>query len=502
MRSKCYLKDSSKAFALPAVIIFLVICGVILMGWAKYSISTLRTTGADRVRTSTYNQAETGMNAAVSWLRDNSTNMFPLFTQGSFCSNFVRSASPSYSSNDPSSGSFAIPSRIRWASATTSSPLLSNNSALGTTSFQNVGTFNTTTSFNSVSFGNNLVKITLVDALPVSTTATTTCPGITTDFYPVFRVDSMTGNSSGSRVFGYVSGDMIQNGGIPGFYGQTGISQAQDCVSFNFTGPPPANVATAQQRAQCTIASKGPISFANNAEVYGTVTSESTITGGHECLTPPSVTCTRTDGTPGATVTDPFSTRSNPFAAGGWCSTHPSGGALTPANGSTISAPVNGACYTSFTLGNGDTVTLNAGTYYINGDLNFGNNAAIRLPSLAVLGSGKVIVHFLSMPTSGGWSTINANNAVNTTAPPSRMEMDYWGTQQIKLNGNSNFAMAFWAPNALVQLQGNTNYYGALLAKTLVNTGSANMIYDESMGFSPVTSDVTYALRNVEETYR
>lgn len=502
MKSKNCFKNSSNGFALPTVLIFIVICSAILMGWSKNSISTLRTAGADRIRTSTYNQAETGLNTAVSWLRDNSTNMFTLFTQANFCNNFVRNASPAYSSNDPSSGSFAIPSRIRWVSANTTSPVLSNQASLGTTSFQNVGAFNTTTSFNSVNFGNNLVKITLVDALPVTPTATTTCPGITTDFYPVFRVDSMTGNSSGSRVFGYVSGDMIQNGGIPGFYGETGITQAQDCVSFNFTGPPPANVATAQQRAQCTIASRGNITFANNAEVYGTVTSAGTITAGHECQSPPSQACSPSNGSPATTVTDPFAGRVNPFTAGGWCSTHPAGGALNPANGSTITPPADGTCYSSFTLANNASVTLSAGTYYINGTLNFGNNAAIRLPSLATLGSGKVTVHFLSLPVSGGWANINANNTVNSTAPPSRLEMNYWGNQQLRLNGNSNFAMAFWAPNALVQLQGNTNYYGALLARTLNNTGSANMIYDESMGFSPVTSDVNYALRNVEETYR
>jgi hypothetical protein len=430
--------------------------------------------------------------------------MFQLFTQANFCNNFNRLASPSYSTNDPSTGSFAVPSRIRWASAGTSSPVLSNSSVLGTTNFQNVGTFNTVSSFNALDFGDNLVKISLVDALPVQTTASTTCPGITTDFYPVFRIDSMTGNQSGSRVFGYVSGDMQQNGGIPGFYGETGVSQAQDCASFNFTGPPPANVATAQQRAQCTIASKGNVTFANNAEVYGTVTAEGSITAAHQCLTAPSFPCTRTDGSPNTSVDDPFAGRTNPFAAGGWCSTHASAGALVPTCGSAtpMSPPANGDCNTGFVLPNNCQVVLGAGTYYINGVLNFGNNAAIKLPPLATLGSGKVIVHFLSVPVQGGWSLINANNTINTTAPPSRMELNYWGSQQLKLNGNSNFAMAFWAPYALVQLQGNTNYYGALLAKTLNNTGSANMIYDESMGFSPVTIDVTYALRNVEETYR
>ena len=498
-------KYRSAGFTLPTMLIFLAICTAILAGWSMYSISITRTAGTDRIRTTTYNQAEQGMNVALSWLREHSTEMFQLFTAANFCNYFSRNASPSYSANDPSSGSFAVPSRIRWASAGTSSPVLSNNSALGTSSFQNVGTFNTLGSFNALNFGSNLVKIALVDALPVKTTgATTTCPGITTDFYPVFRIDSMTGNQSGSRVFGYVSGDMQQGGGIPGFYGETGVSQAQDCASFNFTGPPPANIAAAQQRAQCTLASRGSITFANNAEVYGTVTAEGTITAAHECLTPPAFACTRTNGSPGTHVDDPFAGRSNPFDAGGWCSSHASAGPLVPTCGSStpMSPPGGGACNTDFILPNNCSVVLGAGTYYINGTLSFGNNASINLPPLATLGNGKVIIHFLSVPVQGGWSIINANNAVNTTAPPSRMELNYWGTQQLRLNGNSNFAMAFWAPNALVELQGNTNYYGALLARTLNNTGSANMIYDESMGFSPITVDVTYALRNVEETYR
>ncbi|RIL06594.1 MAG: hypothetical protein DCC75_10735, partial [Proteobacteria bacterium] len=251
-------------------------------------------------------------------------------------------------------------------------------------------------------------------------------------------------------------------------------------------------------------ASRGNISFANNAEVYGSVMANGTITASHECTTPPSLPCTFTNGSPNTNVPDPFQGRENPFAAGGWCSTHASAGALVPTCGSStpMSPPANGACNTGFTLPNNCSVVLGEGTYYINGTLDFGNNAKINLPSLATLGAGKVILHFLSVPVQGGWSNINANNTVNTTAPPSRLELNYWGTQQLKLNGNSNFAMAFWAPNALVQLQGNTNYYGALLAKTLNNTGSANMIYDESMGLSPQSTDVNYALRNVEETYR
>jgi Tfp pilus assembly protein PilX len=494
----------SRGFALPALLVIMVVCTAIFVGWSQLSVSTIRTVGADKVRTTSYNQAESGMNIALSWLRENSASMFLLFTQANFCNNFTRSAGPSFSANDPNTGSFAVPSRIRWNSAPTFSPLLTNNSSLGTTSFQNVGAFNTVSSFNAVNFGNNLVKITLVDALPVSTSASTTCPTITTDFYPVFRIDSMTGNQSGTRVFGYVSGDMQQGDGLPGFYGATGVSQAQDCASFNFTGPPPANVPTAQQRAQCTLASGGNISFANNSEVYGTVKAVGSITAGHQCSTIPSLPCTPTNGTPNTAVANPFAGRVNPFAPGEWCSTHASAGALVPTCGSStpMSPPAAGACNTGFTLPNNCSVVLGAGTYYINGTLNFGNNASINLPPLATLGSGKVIIHFLSMPVSGGWSIINANNAVNTTAPPSRMEMNYWGSQQIRLNGNSNFAMAFWAPNALVQLQGNTNYYGALLANTLNNTGSANMIYDESMGFNPTTTDVTYALRNVEETYR
>ena len=187
MLSISSINKSSGGFTLPTILIFLAVCTAVLVGWTKFSISTTRTAGADKIRTTTYNQAEKGMNVGVSWLRDHSTEMFSLFTQANFCNNFTRYANPSYSSNDPSSGSFAVPSRIRWANAATSSPILSNDSSLGTTSFQSVGAFNTVSSFNSIDFGSNLVKITLVDALPVSTTGTTTCPGVTTDFYPALE---------------------------------------------------------------------------------------------------------------------------------------------------------------------------------------------------------------------------------------------------------------------------------------------------------------------------
>jgi hypothetical protein len=80
----------------------------------------------------------------------------------------------------------------------------------------------------------------------------------------------------------------------------------------------------------------------------------------------------------------------------------------------------------------------------------------------------------------------------------SMLQFVYGGTRSIKLTGNSGASATFYAPNATLELSGNTDLYGSVLAKRISNTGNAPIHYDRRLGRDfyvaghPMASDFTW----------
>ncbi len=80
----------------------------------------------------------------------------------------------------------------------------------------------------------------------------------------------------------------------------------------------------------------------------------------------------------------------------------------------------------------------------------------------------------------------------------SMLQFIYGGTGTINLTGNSGAAATFYAPNATVELSGNIDLYGSVLAKRMNNTGNAPIHYDRRLGRDfyvaghPMASDFTW----------
>jgi Tfp pilus assembly protein PilX len=80
----------------------------------------------------------------------------------------------------------------------------------------------------------------------------------------------------------------------------------------------------------------------------------------------------------------------------------------------------------------------------------------------------------------------------------SMLQFIYGGTGEIKLTGNSGAAATIYAPNATVELSGNIDLYGSVLAKRMYNTGNAPIHYDRRLGRDfyvaghPMASDFTW----------
>ena len=58
------------------------------------------------------------------------------------------------------------------------------------------------------------------------------------------------------------------------------------------------------------------------------------------------------------------------------------------------------------------------------------------------------------------------------------MQINYAGTNTLKIAGNSTSAMVVYAPNANVILTGGSDFYGAILGNTVKDAGGTAIHYD------------------------
>lgn len=169
-------------------------------------------------------------------------------------------------------------------------------------------------------------------------------------------------------------------------------------------------------------------------------------------LTPPSYT--------------PSSCTAPPAAGqGGWVS--PGSATIGPASGGTV-------CYNGLTIANGMNVTLNPGTYIINGTMSIqggttvtGSNVSFYFPSSGdTLSIANGTTVSLSAPTTGGLAGILFwQSSADTTA------INLAGGSSVSLQGT------FYAPSAALTLSNNngTNIYLDLVVNSFTITGSGTL---------------------------
>ena len=129
--------------------------------------------------------------------------------------------------------------------------------------------------------------------------------------------------------------------------------------------------------------------------------------------------------------------------------------------------------YGNISLSGGATLHLAAGTYDINSIGLSGN-------STLVIDSGPVILNVAGQSVttpidfSGGAVT-------NAAMDPSKFQIQYAGTGTVKLTGGAQTSALVYAPNANVLFTGGTDWYGAVIAGTLDDSGGTAIHYDRHL---------------------
>ena len=146
-----------------------------------------------------------------------------------------------------------------------------------------------------------------------------------------------------------------------------------------------------------------------------------------------------------------------------------------PGAGITITPPTPS---TVITLGNvngngGATIHLSAGIYVVN-SLALNGGSTIVIDSAPVIFKVAGVGQDPAIDLSGGAVTNSSYNAAN-------MQIQYGGTGTIKLTGNSATAATVLAPNAIAELKGTGDFYGALIANKVTAGGNAAIHYDRAL---------------------
>jgi hypothetical protein len=310
---------------LLAVTAFVVRESLKRVGAESIIISSARTSQADNIK------VETALYKAIALMKDFSSLFGHVFSRENFYTNFSRSESAIYGANDTTISQ--VPSKL-YINGSSNVPLLTNDpGTFGSESFPSTvnPANNTAMSFLGIlgfaDFGGVKVRITLIDAVPVDPVGDT-LPSPTTDFKPIWRIDAMTGLTSGAHIYALMEGTPLRGSAPPtywGIYGKEVVSLQGDnnnyalaaCLSYNSaTGA----YSTSNRSDRCNVgtesATAGTNYFATGA-LFGTWQSNfinNTVNfGGRVCSSANFAGTCWTSGTRTPGTTTPCT------AAGCWC---------------------------------------------------------------------------------------------------------------------------------------------------------------------------------------
>lgn len=427
-----------------------------------------------------YYDAEETLNKTVAWLQAHSKSLVTAFTADNFDNNFTP-GDPVVGDNEGQH--FTVPTMVKM-DGSNNSVMLSNNDFFGSPSFPQTthidtgADFDAVTEFRNADLGSANARVVLIWARESEG-----------NYEPIFRADVVTGNNPdrGVHSFSYVYSTLVATESALGFYGEEFLtlqSPNNDCSSFQYTY---ANGAWSKgaPRSNCPVGSDDDINISSH--VNGTA---KTLLDNGIHLNPP-----------GGEVSGGTCTGGTCHSYGlpiysSWASYCPDNQVdMTVSANTTLSA---GGCYRDIHIDNRNTLTFTdtENPYYIR-TLDFRSNFAKF--SVGVLPPGEKVTLYIETISN---DAINGNQFYNPGSAPHQLEINYIGTRALKLNGTADLNALLVAPNVLVTVNGNFNYYGGIWAKQLDVLGKAKLYYDEAIGAQPVVRDLKFALKKASQRYR
>ena len=154
-------------------------------------------------------------------------------------------------------------------------------------------------------------------------------------------------------------------------------------------------------------------------------------------------------------------------------------------NGSTT-PPITGPQY-AVSLGNGDTMTLRSGTYYIR-TITLNNSATLDIDA----SSGPVRI-FLTSASGGGKLEAKNGSSINFLGLPTDISIYSNASAPITLKHSGNFQGLIYAPYAQVIVMNSADFYGLVWAEDAEIKNAGNFFIDRTLTDHRYSSDVYLA---------
>jgi Tfp pilus assembly protein PilX len=152
-----------------------------------------------------------------------------------------------------------------------------------------------------------------------------------------------------------------------------------------------------------------------------------------------------------------------------------SGNLTITANGTTVALPnvsVSGGAHLTFAGGTSSTVNLNINSILLSGNSIVGATSGTAIV-MNVAGQG--------IDSSGTVVDFTGGSISTGSYDPTKFEVLYAGTANVKMTGNSGTAALVYAPDAQFTMSGTTDFYGAIVSKQFTDTGGATVHYDRGL---------------------
>lgn len=140
--------------------------------------------------------------------------------------------------------------------------------------------------------------------------------------------------------------------------------------------------------------------------------------------------------------------------------------------------------YGNITQSGKKTLTLSPGTYSVN-SLTLSGGA-----TLAINPAGQVLIDIAGNNGSQPFQ-MTGGSQVNPSGIPSHLQLIYGGSSPITLSGGGSVYAGLYAPNALVTVSGNLDWYGAVVVSTLNDSGDGAFHYDRSLAIPPTITGLS-----------
>jgi hypothetical protein len=140
--------------------------------------------------------------------------------------------------------------------------------------------------------------------------------------------------------------------------------------------------------------------------------------------------------------------------------------------------------YGNLTISGGTTAHFSHGIYNI-------NSLTLSGQSILHVDNGPVVINLAGASLSGGNAAMDAagGSIENPTLTAENLQITYAGSRGLNLSGGVASYATVFAPNALVNMSGGTDFFGSIIASTVTNSGGTAIHYDSSL---PAIKNGTY----------